>query len=156
VSDQPGKYHYQSLGDEPLSVVTGHGHRRMTKKTMSLHDLSGYRWVTYPGHMPLHALLEREMDLAGLSMPVSSISTASTFVTVALLQRSTDLVSLLPSDVAELFVQHKMLCILPVKLKSRSQTFGIVTRKGGVLSPPARQFIQLMKDGRRGLRTSIA
>jgi DNA-binding transcriptional LysR family regulator len=102
--------------------------------------------VTYPSHMPLHALLEREMDLAGMSMPVSPISTASTFVTVALLQQAADLVSVLPTGIAELFAKHKMLRILPVKLKSQSQTFGIVSRKGGVLSPPAEQFIQLLRD----------
>jgi DNA-binding transcriptional LysR family regulator len=142
VSDEPTRYHYQALGDEPLSVVVGYGHPRVTKKEMALQDLAGYRWVTYPGHMPLHALLERELDLAGLSMPANPISTASTFVTVALLQHSTDLVSLLPTDIAELFVRQKMLRILPVTLKSPSPTFGIVTRKGGVLSPPAQQFIQ--------------
>jgi DNA-binding transcriptional LysR family regulator len=142
VSDEPTRYHYQSLGDEPLSVVVGYGHPRIAKKEMALQDLAGYRWVTYPGHMPLHALLERELDLAGLSMPANPISTASTFVTVALLQHSTDLVSLLPTDIAELFVRQKMLRILPVTLKSPSLTFGIVTRKGGVLSPPAQQFIQ--------------
>ena len=98
----------------------------------------------YPSHMPLHALLEREMDLAGLEMPDNPISTASTFVTVALLQSSHDLVSLLPTAIAALFVRQKMLRLVPVKLKSPSQTFGIVTRKGGVLSPPAEQFIELL------------
>jgi DNA-binding transcriptional LysR family regulator len=95
--------------------------------------------------MPLHALLEREMDLAGLDMPDNPISTASTFVTVALLQSSAELVSLLPSAIAGPFVRHKMLRIVPVTLKSPSQTFGIVTRKGGVLSPPAERFIALLR-----------
>ena len=149
VSDEPARYHYRPLGDEPLSVVVGYGHRRMAAKQMGLQDLSAYRWVTYPGHMPLHALLERELDLAGLSMPANPISTASTFVTVALLQHSADLVSLLPTDIAELFVRKKMLRILPVTLKSPSPTFGIVTRKGGVLSPPAQAFIQRLRDGAR-------
>jgi hypothetical protein len=35
---------------------------------------------------------------------------------------------------------------VPVKLKSPSQTFGVVTRKGGVLSPPAEQFIELLRE----------
>jgi DNA-binding transcriptional LysR family regulator len=85
------------------------------------------------------------MDLAGLDMPGNPISTASTFVTVALLQSSAELVSLLPSAIAEPFVRHKMLRIVPVTLKSPSQTFGIVTRKGGVLSPPAERFIGLLR-----------
>ncbi len=149
VSDEPSRYRYQPLGDEPLSVVVGYGHPRITKREISLQDLDGYRWVTYPGHMPLHALLERELDLAGLGMPANPISTASTFVTVTLLQHSTDLVALLPTDIAELFVRQKMLRILPVALKSPSPTFGIVTRKGGALSPPAQQFIQRLRGAAR-------
>jgi DNA-binding transcriptional LysR family regulator len=123
----------------------GYAHPPISRKKLTLRDLAGHRWVTYPSHMPLHALLEREMDLAGMSMPVSPISTASTFVTVALLQEAADLVSVLPTGIAELFAKHKMLRILPVKLKSQSQTFGIVSRKGGVLSPPAEQFVQLLR-----------
>ena len=145
VAADPSKYHYRPLGDEPLSVVVGHGHPPLPRKEVTLRDLAGHRWVMYPSHMPLHALLEREMDLAGLQMPDNPISTASTFVTVALLQSSPDLVSLLPTAIASLFVRQKMLRLVPVELKSPSQTFGVVTRKGGVLSPPAEQFIEVLQ-----------
>ncbi|WP_144141232.1 LysR family transcriptional regulator [Paraburkholderia sp. BCC1884] len=144
VAADPSKYQYRPLGDEPLSVVVGYSHPPLPKKAVKLHDLAAHRWVMYPSHMPLHALLEREMDLAGLEMPDNAISTASTFVTVALLQSSAELVSLLPTAIAALFVEKKMLRVVPVELKSPSQTFGIVTRKGGVLSPPAGQFIGML------------
>jgi DNA-binding transcriptional LysR family regulator len=39
-----------------------------------------------------------------------------------------------------------MVRILPIKLKSRAQTFGIVTRKGGTLPPAAEQFIRLLRE----------
>ena len=146
VAADPSKYHYRPLGDEPLSVVVGYGHPPWQKKEVKLRDLAGHRWVMYPSHMPLHALLEREMDLAGLEMPDNPISTASTFVTVALLQSSANLVSLVPTAIAAMFVRQKMLRVVPVRLKSPSQTFGVVTRKGGVLSPPAEQFIALLRD----------
>ena len=145
VAADPSKYHYRPLGDEPLSVVVGYGHPPLLKKEVQLRELAGHRWVVYPSHMPLHALLEREMDLAGLAMPDNPISTASTFVTVALLQSSSELVSLLPSAIAAMFVERKMLRIVPVRLKSPSQTFGVVTRRGGVLSPLAEQFIELLR-----------
>src|SRR6201996_8080444 len=145
VAADPSKYHYRPLGDEPLSVVVGYGHAPLPRKELKLRDLAGHRWVMYPSHMPLHALLEREMDLAGLEMPDNPISTASTFVTVALLQSSPELVSLLPSAIAAMFVRQKLLRVVPVTLKSPSQTFGVVTRKGGVLSPPAEQFIELLR-----------
>ncbi|WP_233853065.1 LysR family transcriptional regulator [Paraburkholderia sp. HD33-4] len=159
VAADPSKYQYRPLGDEPLAVVVGYQHAPLPRREMTLRDLAGHRWVMYPSHMPLHALLEREMDLAGLDMPDNPISTASTFVTVALLQSSTELVSLLPSAIAGPFVRHKMLRVVPVRLKSPSQTFGIVTRKGGVLSPPAERFIALLRgqtqQGHTKARTSV-
>ena len=141
VSDQPSKYTYQPLCDEPLAVVVGFDHPRFADGEVSFADLTGHRWVTYPGAMPMHALLQREMDLAGAPMPNSAISTVSTFVTVALLRDSPDLVSVLPAAVAQVFCDSRMLRTIPVVFRSRSQTFGIVTRKVGVLSPGARHFI---------------
>ncbi|MBW0445397.1 LysR family transcriptional regulator [bacterium M00.F.Ca.ET.228.01.1.1] len=146
VAADPSKYQYRPLADEPLSVVVGYAHPPWPKKELTLADLADHRWVMYPSHMPLHALLEREMDLAGLAMPDNRISTASTFVTVALLQSSADFVSLLPTAIAEMFIRQKMLRAVPVKLKSPSQTFGVVTRKGGVLSPPAERFVELLRQ----------
>ena len=149
VSDQPSKYHYQPLADEPLSVVVGHAHPPMPEGELSFGDLDGHRWVTYPGTMPMHELLERELDLAGLPMPANRITTASPFVTVALLAESADLVSILPARVADVFAAHGMVRIVPVALRSKSRTFGIVTRKGGALSPSARQFVQLLRERNR-------
>lgn len=145
VSDQPDRYHYQPLGEEPISVVIGYPHAAPRARHMTLADLAPYRWIVYPGHMPMHELLQREFDLAGLSMPANTISTASTFVTVAMLQHGAGLVSLLPTSVAEMFARQKMLRILPVTLQSRQHTIGIVTRRGGSLSAAARQLVGLLQ-----------
>jgi hypothetical protein len=45
-----------------------------------------------------------------------------------------------------MFIRQKMLRRVPVALKSPSQTFGVVTRKGGVLSPPAERFVELLRQ----------
>jgi DNA-binding transcriptional LysR family regulator len=149
VSDQPTKYHYQPLADEPMCVVAGRDHPHPAARDIGFADLARMRWVTYPTYMPISALLERELDLAGLPMPANPISTASPLVTVTLLKQSADLVSILPASVARLFESHGMLRILPVPMKSKSQTYGIVTRKGGALSPAARQFVQMLRDQNR-------
>jgi DNA-binding transcriptional LysR family regulator len=154
VSDQPSKYHYQKIGDEPLSVVVGHAHPPLPDD-VALRDLAGHRWVVYPTQMPLRALVEREMDLSGLAMPTNPISTASTFVAITLLMADAGLVSVLPTDIANLCVQHGMLRILPIELQSQSQSFGIVTRKGGALSPPAQRFIEMLK-ARMGIVEAVA
>ncbi|QOT80419.1 LysR family transcriptional regulator [Cupriavidus basilensis] len=147
VSEQPASYHYEPLGDEPISVVVGYAHAAPRGRELDFADLAGYRWIVYPGQMPMHALLQRELDMAGLGMPPNAISTSSTFVTVTMLQRRAKLVSLLPTSVAELFARQKLLRILPVRMQSRQQTFGIVTRRGGTLSAAAGQLIKLLRAG---------
>jgi DNA-binding transcriptional LysR family regulator len=147
VSAHPTRYRYLKLADEPLSVVAGYSHSTKAQAQISMRDLAHCRWVTYPSKMPLRELLDRELDLAGIDTPVDTVSTASTFVTVALLNQGRDLVSLLPTDIAEMFAQHKMLRILPVVLRSPSQPFGVVTRRSSVLSPMAERFIQLLQEG---------
>jgi DNA-binding transcriptional LysR family regulator len=147
VSAHPDRYRYVKLADEPLSVVVGYRDAARSRRKIRMRDLAHCRWVTYPSKMPLRELLERELDLAGIDMPVNTVSTASTFVTVALLNQGRDLVSLLPTDIAEMFARHKMLRILPVEMRSPSQTFGVVTRRGSVLSPMAERLIELLKNG---------
>ncbi|MGH8417473.1 MAG: LysR substrate-binding domain-containing protein [Pseudomonas sp.] len=147
VSAHPARYRYLKLADEPLSVVAGYSHSTKSQGNISMRELAHCRWVTYPSKMPLRELLERELDLAGINTPVDTVSTASTFVTVALLNQGRDLVSLLPTGIAELFARHRMLRILPVVLRSPSQPFGIVTRRSSVLSPMAERFIELLQEG---------
>ncbi|MEM5275120.1 LysR substrate-binding domain-containing protein [Cupriavidus taiwanensis] len=150
VSDEPARYHYHALGDEQVAVVVGRSHPAPRTAAMGFAGLAGYRWITYAGHMPMHALLQRELDLAGMGFPANAVSTSSAFVTVAMLQGDPRLVSLLPAGVAAMFERQKMLRILPVRLQSRQQTFGIVTRRGGGLSAAARQLVAILKAGPRG------
>ena len=49
-----------------------------------------------------------------------------------------------------------MLRTLPIGFKSKSQTFGIVTRKVGVLSPSARQFVERLMDASTSISLTAA
>src|SRR5258708_14681638 len=142
VSEEPARNQYPPLAAEPLSGVVGYDHPPFAAGELTFADLAGHRWVTYPSAMPMQALLQREMDLAGAQVPVSAISTASTFVTVALLQCSAELVSVLPAGVARLFCKHGMLRTLPLGFKAKAPTGGVWTGKVGVLSPPVRAVVE--------------
>lgn len=146
VSPNPSLYNYQPLADEPTSIVVGYTHPPIRAKHMTLSALERYHWVTYPSQMPIRALLERELDQAGLTMRGNPIETASTFATVTLLLNRNDLVSILPTAVANFFAEHRLLRILPIRFNARIQTFGIVTRRGGTLSPAAAEFTRLLRE----------
>lgn len=145
VSPEPYEYNYFPISDEPISVVTGGGHPDVAND-MSFESLRDYRWVVYPRKMPLRLLLEKALDMAGLPLPVNAIETGSTFATIAILQKSIDIVALLPTDVARMFAQAGLLKILPVALCIPADTFGIVTRKGGVPTAAANLFIRAVRE----------
>lgn len=145
VSEHPQNYHYEKLADEPLCIAVGIHHPALPE-TVSLQDFANHRWVVYPTLMPLRAFLEREMDLAGLPFPENMLATPSTFATITALLQDPSLVAILPTSVVHLFANHGMLRMAPVSLLSKSQSFGIVTRKGGALSPQAQHFIALLKQ----------
>jgi DNA-binding transcriptional LysR family regulator len=150
VSARPQLYRYEELSDEPLSVAAGVAHPLARARTLKFQDLRAYDWIVYPSQMPLLALLERELTEAGMTMPSHLIETASTFTTVALLCRNAHLVALLPADVCAFFAAQKLLRALPVKLRSRMQPFGIVTRASGTPSPITLQFMQALREARAG------
>ena len=77
---------------------------------------------------------------------VNAIETGSTFTTIAILQKSVDIVALLPTDVARMFAQTGLLTILPVTLSIPADTFGIVTRKGGMPTAAADLFIRAVRE----------
>ncbi len=69
-------------------MVVGHDHPPLNEageQAIGFADLAKLRWITYPTYMPMSALLERELDFAGLPMPANPILTASPLVTVILL-----------------------------------------------------------------------
>ncbi len=142
VSTDPDRFSYTALAHEPVCLVVGaQGSVPRQSKKLSMASLADYQWVLYPDGMPLRTLCEREMDLAGIAPPRGMLCTASTFVTVALLQENPRLVSVLPSSAASFFARFKMLRILPIRLESKSQTFGAVRRTGAVLSHAATRFL---------------
>jgi len=145
VSPEPFEYNYYPLSDEPISVVAGANHPG-TAGDMPFEALRGSRWVVYPKGMPLRVLLEKEMDQAGMAAPANVIETASTFATIAILRNSGDTVALLPTDVARIFAEAGQIRILPINLKIPANTFGIVTRKGGMPTTAAELFIRAVRE----------
>ncbi|WP_109483577.1 LysR family transcriptional regulator [Paraburkholderia sp. C35] len=141
VAQQPDHYDYVQLRDEPLAIVASPLHRLAKARKVKLADLAQSGWIVYPSIMPLRGLFEREFKEAGLSVPAHPIETASTMTTVLMLQRDSTLVSLMPRDMAALLADHGLAKPLAIEVRSRTEPYGIVTRRGSVLSPATRLMI---------------
>ncbi|KAF1033985.1 MAG: HTH-type transcriptional regulator GbpR [Burkholderia lata] len=150
ISRTPQLYASVKLQDETLAVVANARHPLMGAKKLALRDLAEYRWVVYRANMPMRLLLEREFLEADIRFPPYLLETTSAFATLALLQGNSSLVALVSIDVAEFFTRHAMTCMLPLTIRSRSEPYELVTRKGASISPGARLLIEELTQGQAG------
>jgi DNA-binding transcriptional LysR family regulator len=142
ISQRPHLYESIDIHDEQLAVVANISHPMAAAKRLQLADLANYRWVVYSANMPMRLLLEREFSEAGLRFPVYLLETTSAFTTLSLLQRNPSFVALLSTDVAQFCTRFGMTTILPLQLRSRSEPYQLVTRRGSIQSPVAHLVIQ--------------
>ncbi|MFG1466700.1 LysR family transcriptional regulator [Xanthobacter sp. DSM 24535] len=142
ISERPDLYDSVIVREETLAVVANTHHPAATRKRIELADLAEARWVVYSANMPMRVLLEREFQQAGLRFPLYLVETTSAFATLSLLQREPSFVALLSSEVAQFCTSFGMTSILPLQLRSRSEPYELVTRRGAPLSPVARYFIE--------------
>jgi DNA-binding transcriptional LysR family regulator len=141
VARQPDHYDYVELRDEPLAIVAGLAHALIDAPDVTLADLAQSRWIVYPSIMPLRSLFEREFKEAGLPLPLHPVETSSTITTVLLLQRDPTLVSLMPLDMAAFLTEHRLAKRLAIAVRSRTEPYGIVTRRGAALSAATKLMI---------------
>lgn len=149
ISQVPQLYDSVKLQDETLAVIANVRHPLRHAKTLTLQDLAEYRWVVYRANMPMRLLLEREFRDSEIRFPSHLLETTSAFATLTLLQGNPSFVALVSIDVAQFFAHHKMTCILPLTLASRSEPYELVTRKGAPISPGSKLLIDEL-IGKRG------
>lgn len=141
ISRQPEHYDCIDVRDETLAVVANRDHQLAGRTQLELADLADSRWVVYSANMPMRLSLEREFQQAGLRFPLQLLETTSAFTTLSLLQKNPELVALLSTDVARFCTGFGMTCILPLSLKSRSEPYQLITRRGVSLSSISRLFM---------------
>ncbi len=146
VAPEPERYSYEPLCQERVAVVVGPMHPLAKAKRVTLKQLSKLNWILYPSLMPLRTLLEREFKQAGLQLPEYTTETSSIYVTLLLLQESSHLVALLTAENMEFAVRHGLGHCLPIRIHSRTESYGVVTRRDAVPSPAANLMIAAMRE----------
>jgi DNA-binding transcriptional LysR family regulator len=146
VSTRPDAYEKLIEHPESLALVA-HPEHPLAESTIScLDELMGYRWVVYPSNMPMRLALEQEFRLAGLDFPRYPIETASTFTMLSLLQQDSQLLAVMPSDVALFNERFGMLKRLSLKHQIYSEPYSVVVRQGTEITAPARMLIEELRE----------
>ncbi|WP_329742026.1 LysR family transcriptional regulator [Dyella sp. A6] len=136
--------HYQALAEENICAIGRVGHPLLRKRRLRLSDLAAADWVVPPVGSVLRHRFELMFQNAGLPIPERMIETTA-LVFVLKMMRETDYLSVVPTDVANYYEDHRVVSVLPIELTCKMDAFGIITRTDWLLSPAARIMLRSMK-----------
>lgn len=125
---------------EQMSVIARPGHRLARKKSIRLTDLFELTWILHPIGSPMRLRIETALKKTRATSTLDIVETTSILLTTSMIQAS-DMISVVPRDVARHYADHGMVTILPVKLPVSMVNLGIITRKSKVLSPAVTRFL---------------
>ena len=111
--------------------------------------LIGMSPLMYKALNPFIQVLRPISPLAWMPLALFIIKdseTSSIFVTMLLLQEPYHPVALLTAENMELCVRHGLGCRLPLDIRARTESYGIVTRRDGVLSPAANLMVAALRQ----------
>jgi DNA-binding transcriptional LysR family regulator len=139
------RFTYDRLGYEPISAVVRKGHPLLSGQKISLEKLSEAAWILPPTGNALRHCFEAQFRDAGLPCPNRLVETVSPLIATQLLEQ-TDFIGLQPRDAAAYYAGFGLLTELPFDMGCNMDAFGIITRKGWLLSPAAHLICEALED----------
>lgn len=125
--DEPEGLSCIPLGEDMgSSFVVRPDHPLARREALTLFDLLAWPWVLQPPGSPLRRSLDPLLRRLGVPLPAQRVETAST-LTIASLLSSTDMVSVMPVELARHYEARGQLRALPIEIDCNSGSYGIVT-----------------------------
>ena len=109
-----------------------------------MRDLSNEAWLLPLPETSLRRQIERAFLEANVPLPRNVIESVSILTNRVLLRKS-DCIGVMPYHVALDDVEHELLSILPVKLKSIDSPVGAILRAPGALPPAAAALLECLR-----------
>jgi len=143
---------YEDFYSEPICLVVRRGHPLTRKRRLGLRELVNEAWLLPLPETTLRRQIERAFLDAGAPLPRNLIESVSILTNRVLLRKS-DCIGVMPYHVALDDVEHQLLAILPVKLKSIESPVGAIMRAPGSLAPAASALLECLRIAARDVRT---
>jgi DNA-binding transcriptional LysR family regulator len=131
---------FRALGEERYGIVVRGDHPLARERSLSLADLATCTWVVPPPGNVMRDKLTMLFLQQGVWLPDQVVETLALPVITSLL-RASDMVAPMAIDVVRPYFDTGMLARLPVRLDLELGAAGIVTRRGGELSPAAKALV---------------
>lgn len=134
---------FRPLADEALSLVARPDHPLAGRSRVAFAELLAYPWILQPRGSPMRDVLEQEFRGHRAKLPRGLIETASILTTMNLLARS-DMIAVLPAEVAARYEAHRQLACLHYTVRQRLGVFGCLTARGRPASRPLQRLLALL------------
>ncbi len=139
---------FEAIAEEALSIVSAPQHPLAHRDSVSLAELTQYPWILQPQGSPMRDVLEQEFRSRQIQPPRAPIETSSILTTTNLLVQS-DMVAVIPTEVALKYQSHGLLACLNCDIHHRLNPYGIITAKGRPPSQVSAALMQLLRDASR-------
>jgi len=139
---------YEDFYSEPVCLVVRRGHPLTRKRRLGLRELANEAWLLPLPETTLRRQIERAFLDADAPLPRNVIESVSILTNRVLLRKS-DCIGVMPYHVALDDVEHELLSILPVKLKSIESPVGAILRAPGDLPPAASALLECLRIAAR-------
>ncbi|GAB6402633.1 LysR family transcriptional regulator [Pseudomonas sp. MHK4] len=111
---------------EQMRVVARAGHPLAGAAPLQLADLITQTWILHPMGSPMRRRVESALQAGGMVQALDIVETASILATTAMLEAS-DMIAVVPSDVAEHYARYGMVSVLAVELPISMVNIGLLT-----------------------------
>lgn len=134
---------FTPIAEEALSLVVSPSHPLAKQVRVAWADLLRFQWILQPHGSPMREVLDQEFRSHNSRPPVGLIETSSILTTTNLLTHS-EMIAVIPSEVAQRYEQHGMLACLRYRLREQLSVYGVITAKGRPLGPATGQLISFL------------
>ncbi|SAK50202.1 LysR family transcriptional regulator [Caballeronia ptereochthonis] len=130
---------------EHMRVIGRPRHPAARVENLALKDLVNLTWILHPVGSPMRSRVENILALAGMTETLDVIETANLLATTAMIEAS-DMISVVPEDVAQYYARYAMVAMLPVELPVPMVNLGLLTQRGRALSAAVIQLLQQLRE----------
>jgi DNA-binding transcriptional LysR family regulator len=135
---------YELLANEPICAVVRPGHPLEDARDLSLRGLLNVAWILHPPGSVLRHRFDMMFAQTGLAPPQNVVNSGN-FLAIASLLMHSDMVAVLPDEVARQYERNGMLKRLHIDLPCHMDAFGIITHQHQLLSPAALAVLDALR-----------
>jgi len=141
---------FEAFYDDSMRVVARTGHPLAKRRRLDLAKLGDWPWILPTTETAFRKRMDAAFRRAGSEPPPSIVESVS-ILTNTMLVQETDMLGVLPRDVAVHYARSGAVRLLPVTLPAPSGPVGLVRAAGRPLPPAAADFVRALRETAREL-----